>query len=201
LLTDLRDIERRTGVPGTAAPRPHVLRSPRAEARARRGPGTRRHRPVFVDDTGRRRRAARLIGTTVGLVALVYVGFVGLTFAGLPGLDGVDVAGLGSLTAPAGEDADVGTDPVEQVVPEVVADADHGDGPAAATAPDDGDQPAAGTGATTIPATTTTAPAATTTTSPVTTTVPGNGPGTAVPGPNSTVPDKGGPPTSRPGNG
>jgi hypothetical protein len=51
-----------------------------------------------------------------------------------------------------------------------------------------------------LPALATTSSATTTTTSSTpTSTLPGNGPGSAVPSPNSTVPDHGGPPTSRPG--
>lgn len=137
----------------------------------------------------------------MGVLALVHVTFVALTFAGLPGLGGVDVAGLGALTAPAGEEADVGADPVEQTVPEAVTDAPPS--PEGASGDDDqptGDDPSSATAA---PTTTAAAPAATTTVPPATTTqptttLPGNGPGTAVPSPSSTVPDKGGPPTSHP---
>jgi hypothetical protein len=126
-------------------------------------------------------------------------GLVALMFAGAPGLGDVDLAGLGSLTHPAGEQADLGTDYQEQPVPPVVADPGPDD---AATTPDRADPsivPDAST-ATALPALATTSSATTTTTSSTpTSTLPGNGPGSAVPSPNSTVPDHGGPPTSRPG--
>jgi hypothetical protein len=191
-----------------AVARERVFRSPRAEERARRSSGPRRqHRPVFVDDSGRRRRAARVVGASAGLVASVYVAFVGLTFAGVPGLGEVGAPGLASLTQPAGDQADVGRDPVEQAVPAAVAqpaaDASATGQPAAATVPIDGATQATPTSApgsatTTSPTTPpTTAPSAATP-STTSTTLRGNGPGSAVPGPNSTVPDHGGPPTSRP---
>jgi hypothetical protein len=147
---------------------------------------------VFVDDSGRRRRLTRLIGTTLSLGALTYVGFVGVTFAGVPGLAGIDAAGLGQLTNPAGDQADVGSDPVEQAVPAAVDDGGVAPGPPTSVAPGDGG-PATSTGAS--PTTATSAP---TTTTLATTTTTTHGHGTATP--NSTVPDKGGgPPTSRGG--
>jgi hypothetical protein len=169
--------------------------SPRAEARLGRGIEARRqHRPVFVDDSGRRHRAARIVGTTLGVLALVYVAFVGLTFAGLTGLGRLDAAGLGALTNPAGDHADVGSDPVEQAAPDV-ADAT---GLTAAEATDQGEasasQPATQVTASTVPPTTTPGAPAT-----PTTTLHGRGPTTSDHTPNSTVPDKGGPPTSLPG--
>jgi len=180
-----------------------MFHSRRAEARARRGPTPRQPRPVFVDDSGRRRRVARAIGTTVGLLVLVHVTFVGLTFTGLPGLGGVDLVGLGSLTAPAGGRADVGTDPVEQIVPEAVIEPDREDVPTPTTSGHDDQLTGAPVATTTAPPTTTTAPATTTvplaaTPGATTTTLPGNGHDTAGQSPSSTVPDKGGPPTSHP---
>jgi len=48
----------------------------------------RRHRPapppVFVDDSGRRRRAGRVFGACLAALVLSYVGVVGLTFSGAP---------------------------------------------------------------------------------------------------------------------
>lgn len=181
-----RDVERaRTGVHHA---RTQVFPSPRAEARSRRGADLRRgrHRPVFVDDSGKRRRVVRAVGSTLGILAFTYVGFVGLTFAGAPGLGQLDAPGLGQLTNPSGDQADVGADPVEQPVPAAVApDGDTVQAPADPTP----------TSAPAEPPTTAATPATTATTAPTTTTVVhGNG-GT----PNSTVPDKGGgPPTSRP---
>jgi hypothetical protein len=172
-----------------------VFPSPRAEARAGRGIEARRqHRPVFVDDSGRRHRAARIVGTTLGALALVYVAFVGLTFAGLTGLGRLDAAGLGALTNPAGDRADVGSDPVEQTAPDVAG----ATGLAAAT--DGTDQGEASAERPVTQATTSTAPPTTTgVPATTTTTLHGRGPTTSDHTPNSTVPDKGGPPTSLPG--
>jgi hypothetical protein len=151
---------------------------------------------VFVDDSGRRRRAARAVGASVGVLALGYVLFVGLTLAGIPGLGEVGAPGLGSLTQPAGEQADVGPDPVEQAVPAEVAQP-QSEAPASAPTTSEAVAQAGPTSApeSSTTTTSTTVPPVTTTT----TAVHGNGPGAAVPGPNSTVPEKGGPPTSRPG--
>ena len=147
---------------------------------------------MFVDDSGKRRRLARLVGTSVGGLALVYVTFVGLTFAGAPGLGGLDAAGLGQLTNPAGDETDVGSNPVEQAAPEEVADE-----PAGPAVVADATVPEASSPATTAGGSAVTAPPAPTTTVPATTTTTTHGHGTATP--NSTVPDKGGgPPTSRP---
>ena len=131
------------------------------------------------------------------MLALAYVAFVGLTFAGAPGLGGLEVAGLEPLTNPAGEQADVGRDPVEQAVPDAVAGVT---GPAAADGADQGATSAEPVTTVVAPATTATAQVTTTTAVQATTTTTrhGHGPTTSVPGPNSTVPDKGGPPTSRP---
>lgn len=172
--------------------------SPRAEARARRGAELRRRpRPVFVDDSGRRRRVARAVGITSGAVALAYVVFVGLTFAGAPGLGKLDAAGLGQLTNPAGERADLGSNPREQAVPAAVAGGVGVGIQAAGPGPGE-TSPATSTpapvSAATVPATTTTTASPATTT----TTRPGHGTNTSAPTPNSTVPGKG-PPTSRPG--
>lgn len=204
--TQLQDREEQWPTVRVALTHERVFPSPRAEARARRSAGPRRQqRPVFVDDSGRRRRAARAVGASTGLLAFAYVLFVGLTFSGVPGLDEVGAPGLGSLTQPAGERADVGSAPVEQAVPAAVA------GPKADGAPPEVPADAYTTpagAAVPLPPTSTPVPATTTapTTAPTmqaptttTTTVHGNGPGTAVPGPNSTVPDHGGPPTSRTG--
>jgi cytoskeletal protein RodZ len=155
----------------------------------------RRHRPVFVDDSGRRRRVARIVGTTSGGVALAYVVFVGMTFTGVPGLGQLDAPGLGQLTNPAGEQADVGSDPVEQALPDGIAGVAGSDGATTTTTGTSGQGDAS-----TAPATTAVSPITTTTLAPATTTtVHGQGATTSVPSPNSTVPDKGGPPTSRPG--
>jgi hypothetical protein len=189
--------------------RERVFPSPRAEARARRGRERRRqHRPVFVDDTGRRRRAARVVGATTGLLALAYVVFVALVFAGAPGIGELAVAGLGPLTNPAGDEADVGSRPVELAVPEkVTGQADPATGPTSGDGQNDQNgqvgapnEAVASTAVTPGSGSTTTVPPATTTLpATATTTVHGNGRPDEAPGSNSTVPDKGGPPTSSPG--
>lgn len=127
---------------------------------------------------------ARLLGASAGGLALLYVAFVGLTFTGV---GRIDAAGLGQLTNPAGEQADVGQDPVEATVPAAVSATDPDTTTTEAPASPDEDAPAA-VSTSTVPATTTTLPATTTTTRH------GNGENA----PSSTVPDKGGPPTSRP---
>jgi hypothetical protein len=163
--------------------------SPRAEARAGRAAGRRRrpHRPVFVDDSGRRHRLMRMAGITSGGLAFAYLVIVAATFAGVPGLGRLEAPGLGELTNPAGDRADVGPDPLVQAAPEVVSDL-AGSGPGVAPGATDGSEAVAST---------TTAPAAATTSS--TTTVHGAGSTTTAPTPSSTVPDRGGPPTSQPG--
>jgi hypothetical protein len=134
----------------------------------------------------------------LGALALVYVAFVGLTFAGVAGLGRFDAAGLGSLTNPAGDHADVGSDPVEQAAPDV---ADRTGLEGLVTTTDGTDQGEASAEQAVMPATATTVPPATTIVSPTTTTtaVYGGGPPAGDHTPNSTVPDKGGPPTSLPG--
>jgi hypothetical protein len=190
---------------GACTSEARVFPSPRAEARVRRGIEARRqHRPVFVDDSGRRHRVARIVGTTLGALALVYVAFVGLTFAGVAGLGRFDAAGLGSLTNPAGDHADVGSDPVEQAAPDVAGRTGL---EGLVTTTDGTDQGEASAEQAVMPATATTVPPATTIVPPTTTTtgvtttttVYGGGPPAGDHTPNSTVPDKGGPPTSLPG--
>jgi hypothetical protein len=158
---------------------------------------------VFADDSGRRHRVARIVGTTLAALTLVYVAFVGLTFAGVAGLGRFDAAGLGALTHPAGDHADVGSDPVEQAAPEVagrtgLVTATDGTDQGEASA----EQAVTPATATTVPPMTTIVPPTTTTTgmpATTTTTVHGRGPPTSDPTSNSTVPDKGGPATSLPG--
>jgi hypothetical protein len=152
--------------------------------------------PVFVDDSGRRRRLARVAGGAICLVVCAYLALVGLTLTGAPGTRHLSPPGLDALARPAGGgSADVGAEADEQPLP-VAADA-----PAAP-----GGEGGAGTGAAApgppaprAPSTVTTAPAeaATTTTVPD---APGQGATTSVPTPNSTVPAGGhGPPSTRPG--
>jgi hypothetical protein len=131
----------------------------------------------------------------LAVAALAYVTFVGATFAGVPGVGRFEVAGLGALTNPAEDRADVGSDPVEQAAPGTVVGVAESAGTSTADRTSPGGASAGPT--TTTPPSATTAVVATATTSvPATTTTTVHGHrGT----PNSTVPDKGGPPTSRPG--
>ena len=133
--------------------------------------------PVFVDDSGRRRRLARVAGGAICLVVCAYLALVGLTLTGAPGTRHLSPPGLDALARPAGGgSADVGAEADEQPLP-VAADA-----PAAP-----GGEGGAGTGAAApgppaprAPSTVTTAPAEAATT----TTVPagGHGPPSTRPG-------------------
>ncbi|HEX6420074.1 MAG TPA: hypothetical protein VFZ77_16355 [Acidimicrobiales bacterium] len=152
--------------------------------------------PVFVDDTGRRRRAGRLLAGGVALLTAGYLAVVGLTFAGAPLAGHLAPPGVERLARPAGDTgAAVGPGAHEATIPSpagapgeaATTPAAGGDG----TAPDDG---APATAATADPTTSTTA-----TTAPP----PGQGTGTTLPTPSSTVPDRsghgGGPPDEPPG--
>lgn len=162
-----------------------------------RAPRPARHQPrppVFVDDSGRRRRAGRWIGGGLGAVVLAYVAVVGLTFAGVPvGL--LAPPGVEQLSRPS-DDHDLRVTPGAQENPIPAAgtgEATSGDaGAPAVTSTDDPGLAGAGTGTATT----------STTTGSTTTTRPGNGATTSVPGPGATVPDRThttGPPSEPPG--
>lgn len=141
--------------------------------------------PVFVDDSGRRRRAGRVVGAGLGALVFGYLTVVGLAFAGVPLVGRLAPPGVSQLSRPAG-DAGVA------IGPGVV----ESDLPPAATGPD----PAGP--APTPPAGLSDVSAATTTTGPTTTAAPGQGATTSVPSPASTVPERThttGPPTEPPG--
>ncbi len=152
--------------------------------------------PVFVDDSGRRRRAGRLLGIGLGALVLAYVTVVGLTFAGAPVVGRLAPPGVAQLSRPTGDDGPgvVGPDAREAALPPAGASPDPASAP--------GDTPSAGLdagGPIEQPgSTTTTAPPTTTTSAP-----PGQGATTTVPTPSSTVPDRthptAGPPTEPPG--
>jgi len=163
-----------------------VLRSPRAEARARPSRGTRVDvRPVFVDDSGRRHRMARAVGVALAVITVSYVGIVTSALSGVPGLGTLVLPGLADLARPARADsATVGADPVVRPV-QVVA------GDSTSQAPDQ------------VAATSPTTVSPTSTTSSSTTTSPGGGSTTTEPSPSSTVPSRsgnGGPPITPPGH-
>jgi hypothetical protein len=143
---------------------------------------------VFVDDSGRRRRAGRLLGACLAALVLSYVGVVGLTFSGAPLIGWLAPPGVDQLSRPAG-DAGLGVGPGSQESPLPAAAAPD-------ETPVDGAPRPAGTSA----AQATTVPGAVTTT---TTLAPGQSTNSTVPTPSSTVPEHthptGGPPTDPPG--
>jgi hypothetical protein len=173
-----------------ARPAARQLDRPRAGRRARPAPP-----PVFVDDSGRRRRAGRLLGACLAALVLSYVGVVGLTFSGAPLIGRLAPPGVDQLARPAG-DAGLGVGPGAQESPLPAAAAPDETAERRETVPVDGALQPAGTSA--APATT--VPAAVTTT---TTLAPGQSTSSTVPTPSSTVPERthstGGPPTEPPG--
>lgn len=152
--------------------------------------------PVFVDDSGRRRRAGRLVAGGVAIVAVSYLTVVGLTFAGAPIVGHLAPPGIDQLARPAGDDgAGVGPGPQEAPLP-AAADPAASEGTTTTT----NDDQAVTAPAPPSPATTAASPTTTTTTTAV---PPGQGATTTVPSPSSTVPDRtapgGGPPDQPPG--
>jgi hypothetical protein len=174
--------------------------SPVAEARARRAAERRaRARPVFVDDSGRRHRWARLAAFGAGTVVVVYLAVVALTFVGAPGLRGLEMPGLGEFALPAGSrHADVGASPATHAVPEALA------GPPGSGHPNATSSKTSEDGSTEAPAASTTTvsrPGGSTTTAPTTSSTTPT-PSSTAPTPNSTVPEPpggSGPPTTPPG--
>lgn len=156
--------------------------------------------PVFVDDSGRRRRAGRLLAGGVASLAVGYLAVVGLTFAGAPIVGHLAPPGLDQLARPAGDEgAGVGPGQRESPLPPAAGAGDVTGGTAATaeTTPTPGDEAAT---APASPAPTATAPATTTTTTAAA--PPGQRATTTVPSPSSTVPDRtapGGPPDHPPG--
>jgi hypothetical protein len=71
---------------------------------------------VFVDDSGRRRRAGRLIGAAVAVAVLAYLAVIGLSVAGVPYVGHLAPPGLDRLSSPSG-DAGVVTGPAVDEVP------------------------------------------------------------------------------------
>jgi hypothetical protein len=154
--------------------------------------------PVFVDDSGRRRRVGRLVGICVGTLVLGYTAVAALTFVGAPLVGRLAPPGLAQLSRPAGDEGlGVGPGAQESALPPGAA---RGADPAAN--PGTAEALAADDDVSELPApsstTTSTTPSTTTTTAP-----PGQGATTSVPAPNSTTPERthttGGPPTEPPG--
>ena len=171
-----------------ARPAGRQLAQPRVIRRVRPAPP-----PVFVDDSGRRRRAGRLVGTCVAALVLSYLAVVGLTFSGAPLIGRLAPPGVDELSRPAGDAGlGMGSGAQESPLPSPAAEAQDGTPDAREVAQDDAVGPAA-----------TTAPSAVSTTTTTTTVQPGQSTNSTVPTPSSTVPEHthptGGPPTEPPG--
>lgn len=167
---------------------------PRQPATAHRPPPV----PIFVDDSGRRRRAARLVGSALAVAVLGYVVLISLSLAGVPLVGHLAPPGLGRLNQPSG-DVGVVTGPAVEVAPLPEAAGD----PSSTSA--QGGAFAAGASPTTSPSAVPTTVAPPTAAPTTTTTVHGRSSATTVPSPGSTVPstDPGGGrrPDSPPGQG
>lgn len=53
--------------------------------------------PVFVDDTGRRHRAVRVLGWFLGVVMVAYLALLGVSLVGSPGLVPLSLPALGRI--------------------------------------------------------------------------------------------------------
>ena len=58
--------------------------------------------PVFVDDTGRRRRWLRALGWLIGSIAAAYVALFAISLVGSPGLLPLSIPGVGRLLPSSG---------------------------------------------------------------------------------------------------
>jgi hypothetical protein len=154
--------------------------------------------PVFVDDSGRRRRAGRWIGAAVGALVVGYVAVLVMAFAGVPLTGPLAPPGVEQLSRPAA-DTGVSVSPGARERPlPPAAGAAPADASASATSSDADDDAGEGTAAGAPTGTAADVTASTT----ITTTVSGNGATTTVPTPSSTVPDRTrptGPPSEPPG--
>ena len=77
--------------------------------------------PVFVDDTGRRHRAVKVVGWAVGVIVLAYLALLGISLVGSPGIVPLSLPALGRIlpgpaAAPLGA-ATRGHGPREPVLP------------------------------------------------------------------------------------
>lgn len=156
--------------------------------------------PVFVDDSGRRRRIGRLVASSVVVAVAAYTAVIALNLAGAPLVGNLAPPGVDRLARPVG-DVPVVTGPATDVVTLPPPPTSPSDG----TAPEPGDE--TGSTADTTASTTSTAPSTTTTvpsTATTTTTVRGRGPTTTVTPPGATDPGNGNggdPPDTPPGQG
>lgn len=137
--------------------------------------------PVFVDDSGRRHRAWRLVGGGLGALVLGYVAVVAMTFAGVPLVGRLAPPGVAQLSRPASQ-GEVSVAPGAQETPLPAFQPGQPAAPVVTTTPAADDDPAVSP----TVSTTATAPATTTT---VGTVPPGQGATTSLPPTNSTVPD------------
>lgn len=179
--------------------------------------------PIFVDDTGRRRRRVRSLATIGTVVSFGYLFILGATMIGIPGLGGLPLPGVGDLRGPTDEmRSSVGDRTIEEDRPELLIDAEPeavstettststsepaGDPPTSAALP----SPVPTSGPTTTagasdPGTPTTAPVTTTTppgqgSTTTTVTRPGRGPSSSAPSttPTSSPGQGGSPPSTAP---
>jgi hypothetical protein len=193
------DVASRRPVHRSRTGHPTPWSRPDPSRRDRPTPGRRRRPvppPVFVDDSGRRRRAGRLVGACLAALVLGYVAVVGLTFSGAPLVGSLAPPGIGDLSRPAGDDGlDVGPGSQESPLPAAAVAPGASETGAPGPAPW---RPSAETQPAADPATTSATPTTTTTTP-----LRGQGTTTSVPTPSSTVPEHthptGGPPTEPPG--
>jgi hypothetical protein len=154
--------------------------------------------PVFVDDSGRRRRIGRLVASSVVVAIAAYTAVIALNLAGVPLVGNVAPPGVDRLARPVG-DTPVVTGPSTEVVT-LPPPPPSSDG--TTPGPADEDDPSAATGSTAAPDPT--APSTTTTAPTPTTTVRGHGPTTTVTAPGTTDPVRGnggGRPDTPPGQG
>ena len=81
--------------------------------------------PVFVDDTGRRHRAVRVVGWVIGVVVVAYLALLGISLVGSPGIVPLSLPALGRLLpGPAAAPLEAvtrGHGPREPLLPAVTA--------------------------------------------------------------------------------
>lgn len=88
--------------------------------------------PIFVDDSGRRRRLVRVLGWCLGVLALGYLALVGIALIGSPGFLPLSLPGIGSIlpriSAPNIGDAIHGTRRIGDLLPAPAAHHNNGSG-------------------------------------------------------------------------
>ncbi|HZT65211.1 MAG TPA: hypothetical protein VFA11_05430 [Acidimicrobiales bacterium] len=133
-------------------------------------------RPVFVDETGRRRRRAARAGRTLAVLIVAYLVLLGISFARPPWAPRLSLPGVGTVLGPAGQHRPPSLGPSAKVspLPNLNPAAPAPPAPAPAPAPST-TAPRPRIGASTAPTTTVTTSASTSTTTGATTTsVPGH---------------------------